>query len=268
MLRREYTLDDLVRLTGFSKRQIRFYITKRLAPGAGDRGPNAAYDEETLRRLRLIAQLKDKRIEPTGRAMTLDEIGHALNALDDDSIDALVAGRTELTIVDTEAGSMRPLGMAMPHPDEDDDGDGDGVPLDSAAEFLARMREDEDKGGGVFDEPRGMRPEEPQRSFDEFASVDFHRAPAFRKLNVSYSPPKGGEDTPDPLSDLLTRLQATLAELGSDTRFTTTARDGEQWLRVTTPDVEFHVRKPDEHRARQRLLSMAQALGRLLAREE
>ncbi len=162
---------------------------------------------------------------------------------------------------------MRPLGMAMPHPDEDDDDDGDGVPLDSAAEFLARMREDEDTGDHVIDGSYTLVCDDPPH-LKETANANFHRGRAFLNVKACLNIGKGGEDTPDPLSDLLTRLQATLAELGSDTRFTTTARDGEQWLRVTTPDVEFHVRKPDEHRARQRLLSMAQALGRLLAREE
>ena len=87
----EHTLDDLARATGFSKRQIRFYITKKLVPGAGDsRGPNATYGEETLRRLQLIGVLKDLKIEPTGRTMTLDEIGHSLDTLSADGIEALL----------------------------------------------------------------------------------------------------------------------------------------------------------------------------------
>ena len=103
----EHTLDDLARVTGFSKRQIRFYITKKLVPGAGDsRGPNATYGEETLRRLRLIGVLKDLRIEPTGRTMTLDEIGHSLDTLSADGIEALISGRAELAIRDTETNEV------------------------------------------------------------------------------------------------------------------------------------------------------------------
>lgn len=102
----EHTLDDLVQATGFSKRQIRFYITKQLVPGAGDsRGPNATYGEETLRRLRLIGLLKELRVEPTGRTMTLDEIGHALDTLSPGGIEALLAGRAELAILDTDSGA-------------------------------------------------------------------------------------------------------------------------------------------------------------------
>lgn len=99
----EHTLDDLVRLTGFTKRQIRFYISKRLVPGAGDRrGPYTVYPPMTLERLQGIKLLKDIKIEPTGRAMTLDEIGHSLDTLSPDGLDSLLSGRAELTIMDTD----------------------------------------------------------------------------------------------------------------------------------------------------------------------
>ncbi len=120
----EHTLDDLAQATGFSKRQIRFYITKKLVPGAGDsRGPNATYGEETLRRLQLLGVLKDLKIEPTGRTMTLDEIGHALDTLSADGIEALLSGRAELAILDTDsranlapaaASQLEPLAHIVP----------------------------------------------------------------------------------------------------------------------------------------------------------
>lgn len=75
-----HNLDDLVRASGFSKRQIRFYITRKLIPGAGDnRGPNAVYPDETLARLLRIAELKQRRLPPTGRRLTLEEIRHELD---------------------------------------------------------------------------------------------------------------------------------------------------------------------------------------------
>ena len=74
MTGKQYTLDELVDRTGFSKRQIRYYITEKLVPGAGDqRGPNAVYGEDTLRRLESIAVYKDMPVGPTHRAMTLAE---------------------------------------------------------------------------------------------------------------------------------------------------------------------------------------------------
>lgn len=74
-----HNLDDLVRVTGFSKRQIRFYITKKLVPSAKHKGPNAVYPDETLRRLLRIAELKQWRIGPTGRRVSLEEIRHELD---------------------------------------------------------------------------------------------------------------------------------------------------------------------------------------------
>jgi len=252
----EYTLDDLVRATGFSKRQIRFYITKKLVPGAGgSRGPNAAYGEETLRRLRMIAVLKEKRIEPTGRAMTLDEIGHALDTLSAGGIEALLAGHAELAILDTESGVREPLG--------------------SAAEYLASVREP----GPLFRRSDEAPQFEVDRPLGSVVQQDYEPSSFFHALR-SDEPDNiddlgtllgaRGGDIPrdDDLSDLLGRLQALLAELALDSRFTGTATDHPQWLRVTTPDVEFHVRKPDDHVARARLAAMAMALARLLEREE
>ncbi len=76
----QYTLEQLEQLSGFSKRQIRYYITKKLVPGAGNqRGPYAMYGEETRKRLDMIAVLKEQPTGPTGRTMTLAEIRHALD---------------------------------------------------------------------------------------------------------------------------------------------------------------------------------------------
>jgi len=68
--------------TGFSPRQIRFYITERLVPGAGDdRGPHATYSQETLDRLLLIARFKAIPMPPANRTMTLEEIRRTLDGM-------------------------------------------------------------------------------------------------------------------------------------------------------------------------------------------
>jgi len=75
-----YTLDDLVTRTGLSKRQIRYYITRKLVPGAGQhRGPNAVYGAVTLRRLQKIVQLKERPTGPTARHLSLEEIRYELD---------------------------------------------------------------------------------------------------------------------------------------------------------------------------------------------
>ena len=92
--------------------------------------------------------------------------------------------------------------------------------------------------------------------------------PAMKASSPSLFGREGGEDTPEsPTSDLLCRLRDLLAELGSDTRFPE-AGGPDRWQRVTTPDVEFHVRQPDDHEARRRLARMARSLSRLLERED
>ena len=234
---REYSLDDLVRETGFSKRQIRFYITKRLIPGAGDsRGPNATYAEQTLQRLLLIRDLKDRPVGPTGRTMTLDEIGHMLDSLAGGS----VAGASAMMI-----GGPRPSFEAeesvVTRRFENDESIG------SASEYLNRLRESD--LGRVT------------------SSMDTDKPAFLAEISLCRASLESDEPRHD-LSDLLGRLQALLAELGSDTRFTPTAGEAGQWLRVTTPDVEFHVRKPDDHVARVRLARLARELARLLEREE
>ncbi|MFO7610539.1 MAG: MerR family transcriptional regulator [Candidatus Krumholzibacteriia bacterium] len=262
MIPTEHTLDDLVQATGFSKRQIRFYITKKLVPGAGpSRGPYATYGEETLQRLRLIGLLKEKRIEPTGRVMTLDEIGHALDTLSADGIEALLSGRAELAILDTDARVGGPLG--------------------SAADYLRDLRP------AYRRQEPGQAPQTPSFRHssvmsceaaaypigddDDLGNIDDYTAETERWSTLANLAPEGGEHQTranDDLSDLLGRLQALLAELALDSRFTDQATDHPQWLRVTTPDVEFHVRKPDDHPARSRLAAMARALARLLERED
>lgn len=98
-----YSLDDLTAATGFTPRQIRYYITRKLAPGAGERGPEARYGQETLDRLRLIVRLKEVRVQPTGRALTLDEIRETLDSLGEDGATMVLEHGVEMTLIDTEA---------------------------------------------------------------------------------------------------------------------------------------------------------------------
>ena len=239
MSSREHTLDDLVRATGFSKRQIRFYITKRLIPGAGEsRGPHATYPEETLQRLLLIRDLKDRPVGPTGRTMTLDEIGHAL--------DSLAAGSApgESRLAGFEA-STGPAELRFQR-------DAGRLPMlrGSARDYLRSLRE------SVIPHKEDVV----EKSAEEPEPALLARL----SLESSVAEP---DHTEREFRDTLGRLQALLAELGADTRFTKPQGDAAPWLRVTTPEVEFHVRKPDDHVARARLGRMARLLARLLARE-
>ena len=104
---RQYPLRDLVALTGFSPRQIRFYITERLVPGAGDdRGPNVAYSQETLDRLLLIARFKAIPMPPANRTMTLEEIRRTLDGMAPEEIRRQAQGEMMME------HRMPPLGRA------------------------------------------------------------------------------------------------------------------------------------------------------------
>ncbi len=229
MTNKQYTLDELVTLTGFGKRQIRYYITQKLVPGAGDqRGPNAVYSEETLNRLETIAILKNQPMGPTGRTMTLAEIRHALDntpELNSPTIrDCSIVGQSDKSYLMS-----------------------DEAPETNASTYLESLKS---VNYFIEDEARNQ----PLASI----SCDDQSLSSSETLPTEILP----------LTDLLQSLHSLLTELGSDTRFDTQVGEGKSWRRITSPDVEIQVRTPDTTEARLRLYRMAAQLGRLLARED
>ena len=55
----DYSLAELVALSGIPSRTIRYYITEGLIPSPGREGPGTRYPDTTLAKLRLIARLRD-----------------------------------------------------------------------------------------------------------------------------------------------------------------------------------------------------------------
>jgi len=278
MTEREYSLDDLVHLTGFSRRQIRFYINKKLVPGAEDRGPHAVYSHETLARLRLIAKLKATPVPPLNRTMTLDEMRDAIETLPPESLDALLSGAAELRVFDTQAGRPvdRTLRSRTERPAEDDPGtaarshpaatSGDaakasGPPApDTASAYLRDLRAQLDG--------HAARHEAPASSVPCVVPLFSHPYPGERREPREPDDPVGAPAAAA-LTDVLQRLQQLLADLAAqepDAR--PTPGEAAPWRRLTTPDLEIHVRQPDDHRARRRLRAMARALARALHLEE
>jgi len=79
-----YTIGDLADLTDVTPRTIRYYVAQGLLASPSGAGPGARYDEDHLRRLRLIRRLQAehlplaeirKRIE----SMTADEVEAAIS---------------------------------------------------------------------------------------------------------------------------------------------------------------------------------------------
>ena len=54
-----YTLEQLEKETGVTRRQIRYYISEKLLPGPVSQGRNASYTEVHLKGLRDIKRLRD-----------------------------------------------------------------------------------------------------------------------------------------------------------------------------------------------------------------
>ena len=225
---KQYTLDDLVDLTGFSKRHIRYYITEKLVPGAGNqRGPNAVYGEETLQRLEIIKILKARPMGPTGRAMTLAEIRHALDN----------QPKSDFLSKTKEISNFQPQD-SMVFEDKPDS---------TASHYLAKL----------VDEDSSFR----EHEWD----------PPVASMSCDICQISGSADVPEEshsLDEVLQSLFSLLTELGSDTRFDNHDGERNSWRRINSPDVEIHVRTPDNLEARVRLNRMAVQLGRLLAWEE
>lgn len=72
---RSYTIDELAQLTGVPGRTIRFYQSQGVLPSPRRAGRVAFYDDDHVRRLHLIADLRD-------RGLRLDAIRDALEQLE------------------------------------------------------------------------------------------------------------------------------------------------------------------------------------------
>jgi len=82
MTERTYSMSELVQLTGFDARTIRYYISQGLLPKPLKRGRGADYGEIHLDRLKLISVLKGN--------LKLDEIQARLNVASPDEIRQLL----------------------------------------------------------------------------------------------------------------------------------------------------------------------------------
>ncbi len=82
MTERTYSMSELVQLTGFDARTIRYYISQGLLPKPLKRGRGADYSEIHLDRLKLISVLKGN--------LKLDEIQARLNVASPEEIRQLL----------------------------------------------------------------------------------------------------------------------------------------------------------------------------------
>lgn len=77
-----YSMPDLVKETGFSPRNIRYYVTQGILNPAHGRGPKATYDKDHLLRLRLVDELKRE------ENLSLDRIRERLDDMSTSDLEA------------------------------------------------------------------------------------------------------------------------------------------------------------------------------------
>ncbi|GJQ33359.1 MAG: hypothetical protein HBSAPP04_21980 [Ignavibacteriaceae bacterium] len=71
-MKKEYSISDLEKLTGFSRRTVHFYIKEGLIPPTGSVGAGAKYGEEHLLRLLMIGILQKRDLKLSGIRKILD----------------------------------------------------------------------------------------------------------------------------------------------------------------------------------------------------
>ncbi|HWP42009.1 MAG TPA: helix-turn-helix domain-containing protein [Blastocatellia bacterium] len=80
----EYTINELVNLSGVNRRNIYFYVQQGILPPPEGAGLGARYSDEHLTRLRVIPVLRS-------RGLRLDEIRERLESADAGAIEAMLA---------------------------------------------------------------------------------------------------------------------------------------------------------------------------------
>jgi len=79
MKEKRYSIEDLVRLTGLSRRTIRFYIQEGLLDPPSGRGRGGVYFEHHLERLRQIQELRRRGLKLASiRKMISDVVHHRI----------------------------------------------------------------------------------------------------------------------------------------------------------------------------------------------
>ena len=89
----EYTIGELVSLSGVNRRNIHFYVQQGLLPPPQGAGLGARYSDEHLLCLRAIPLLRN-------RGLRLDEIRERLTVSDARSIEALLVEAPRATPID------------------------------------------------------------------------------------------------------------------------------------------------------------------------
>jgi DNA-binding transcriptional MerR regulator len=107
-----YTLDEIVKRTGFDKRTTSYYVQKGLLPKVGRRGPKTRYPKVFLDRLLFIKMIREQQDRGEIGNLTLANIRDILDHVRPDTIADMVNGRESLHGVATQKMALPPVPAA------------------------------------------------------------------------------------------------------------------------------------------------------------
>ncbi len=95
-MKKGYTISELEKLTGLSRRNIRFYVSEGLVQPPSGSGVAASYSEEHLERLKMIITLSSRHIKLAGIKKILEGRAYSEHGTDSNEI----ADKSKTEIID------------------------------------------------------------------------------------------------------------------------------------------------------------------------
>lgn len=235
----EYTLSELVELSGEPTRRIRSYIHQDLLPRPTKAGRNASYPDRSLNRLLAIKHLRNV------EGMSVGEVRQALANLGEHEILELAEASSGVSMMTVEPSYRRSTGRG-----NEDERSRAG----SALQYIKNLRRTSDTsqssttfrrhsepGSSQSAPPRQSRISE-NRTIDDPAGISPNLRFRLSESETS-SDPGNSQERQTSSDSALRRLLERLDQVAPSTRIKRRARS-EEWIKIPiTPDMELHVRK-------------------------
>ena len=235
----EYTLSELVELSGEPTRRIRSYIHQDLLPRPTKAGRNASYPDRSLNRLLAIKHLRNV------EGMSVGEVRQVLANLGEHEISELAEASSGVSMMTVEPSYRRSTGRG-----NEDARSRAG----SALQYIKNLRRTSDTSQSGAASRRHIEPESSQSAPPRQSRISENRTisdPSDVSANLRFR-----LSDSEPLSDAgslperhassdsaLRRLLARLNQVAPSTRIKRRARS-EEWIKIPiTTDMELHVRK-------------------------
>ena len=244
-----YTVGELERDTGFSRRTIAYYVQLGLLPRVGRLGPKTRYPEQVRDRLRFIRRVREAQEAGEVPPVSLSDIREVFENSPARLISSVAAERTPVT----PALFSPPGGPGLAAPSRRR------AALEDRMERRMEVREE-----AVPYRQRRM-PDLPRRAAAEFAPYLASSSEVLREREprVQGQPPESGGSAERDLAGLLAMLEqsAGLLDRIRSSRV-------EQWSRFEiTPDIALSVRGLPEEEA-ESLEALGEKLRRLIRQDQ